>query len=259
MRIYNKCGNIIIYGDEYKKGFLGLDWVPSATSEANAQRYEEWVVYELNLILSRWSGWCVLSEVFSMNRNGRKMSIKPYSPTPDDPLNAYAAPLDPQAATLKGAPQKFGGGPQAGKDIPGAPPGTGKGSDVEIRYTPWLFRPGIGGPGTNDPDEILLHEIVHGLREMSGLYFPGTKTQRFDTSEEFVAILVSNIYRSETGRPGLRADHSFNSMLSPALSDPAAFANTFHTDLSLMQQEDQNLFFKLRGLSTIPFNPTVHF
>ena len=128
------------------KGFLGLDWLPSDSSKANAQRYEEWVAYELNLILSRWSGWCVLSEVFSMRRNGRTMSIKPYSPTPDDPLNAYAKPLDPQAATLKGAPQKFGGGPQAGKDIPQAPPGTGKGSDVEIRYTPWLFKPGIGGP-----------------------------------------------------------------------------------------------------------------
>ena len=188
------------------------------------------------------------------------MYIKPYAPTPADPINAYARPLDPQAATLKGAPQKYGGGPQAGKDIPGTAPGTGKGSDVEIRYTPWLFNPSAGGgPGMVDPDEVLLHEMLHGLREMFGVFMPGTKTQRFDTSEEFVAILVTNIYRSETGRTGLRADHSFNSTLSPALSDPAAFATTFRSDLLLMQGENPNLFFKLKGLRTMSFNPIAHF
>jgi hypothetical protein len=259
MRIYNSCANIIIDGDVYTKGFLGLDWLPSEKSKANAQRYEEWVVFQLNLILKRWSGWSVMSEIFSKHKEQKKIYIRPYAPTLQDPLNAFARPLDPQAATLKGAPQKFAGGPDAGKDIPGKPPGTGKGSDVEILYTPWIFKPGIGGPGTSDPDEILLHELLHGLRQMYGVSLPGTATQRFDTQEEFPAILVTNIYRSETGRVGLRADHSLTSTLSAALSNPSTFANEYHTYLSLMKGENENLFFKLKGLTTIPFNPIAHF
>jgi Effector protein len=259
VRNFINCANIIVDGDEYLKGFLGLDWMPSDESKENARRYEEWVVFELNTIMKRWSGWAVISEIFGRSSRGRKMYIRPYSPTPKDPYNAYASPLDARAATLKGAPQKIGGGPQAGKDVAGAAPGSGEGSDVEIRYTPWIFQSGIGGPGTNEPDEILLHEMVHGLREMSGVFFPGTKTRGFDTLEEFVAILVSNIYRSETGRPGLRADHSFSSMLSAQLSDPVKYAQEYYSDLSLMRGENENMFFKLGRLTAIPFNPVAQF
>jgi hypothetical protein len=259
MRTYNQCANIVIDGSEYTKGFLGLDWLPSSQAKLNEKRYEDWITYQLNLIIKKWVGWSVLSEVFSKGRSGRKMYIRQYEPTKKDPINAYAAPLDPQAATLKGAPQKYCGGDNAGKDISGTPDGTGTGTDVEIRYTPWLFTAASGGPGTNDPDEVLLHEMLHGLRQMAGVSMCGTQTKRYDTSEEFVAILVTNIYRSEAGRPNLRADHSFNSALSPALSNPANFLNQHRTDLSLMRGEQPNLFAKLQGLKHIAFNPIALF
>jgi hypothetical protein len=54
---------------------------------------------------------------------------------------------------------------------PGQPAdiGTGTGSDTEIRFSPSTFTaPGAPtGPGAR-PDEILLHEMVHGLRQMKG-------------------------------------------------------------------------------------------
>ncbi len=264
MRAYNQCANIIIDGSQYTKGFLGLDWAPSSEAKLNERRYEDWITLELNLIIKRWVGWSVLSEIFSKGRSGRKMYIRPYEPTKRDPVNAYAMALDKRAATLKDAPQKYCASDpdnniRAGQDIPGALDGTGTGSDVELRYTPWLFTAGSGGPGTADADEVLLHEMLHGLRQMAGVSMCGTQTRRYDTSEEFAAILVTNIYRSEVGRPNLRADHSFSSTLSPALSDPVAFLNQHRSDISLLRGEQPNLFTKLQGFKHIAFNPVALF
>jgi hypothetical protein len=259
MRAYNQCVNIFIDGSEYKKGALGLDWFPSSSSKLSGERYEDWVVHELNLIIKKWAGWSVLVDIFGKHRQNRKMYIRPYQPTKKDPVNAYAAPLNPQGATLKGAPQKYCADEQVGKDIPGAGSGTGQGSDVEIRYSPWMFNSGAGGPGTNDPDEILLHEMVHGLRQMGGQSTCWGMKENYDTSEEFVAILVTNIYRSESGRTDLRADHRFVSKLNPPLTDPVAFLNRYRSDISEMRFLHPNLFEKLKGLRHITFNPIALF
>ena len=63
--------------------------------------------------------------------------------------------------------------------------------------------PGVG------KDEILLHEMVHGLRQLRGTTdsHKPADAPNMDTVEEFMAIVVSNVYRSELNRPGLRADH----------------------------------------------------
>jgi hypothetical protein len=47
--------------------------------------------------------------------------------------------------------------------------GTGTASDTEIRFSPSTFTAAGAptGPGAR-PDEILLHEMVHGLRQMKG-------------------------------------------------------------------------------------------
>jgi hypothetical protein len=67
------------------------------------------------------------------------------------------------------------------------------------------------GPGTA-PDEILLHELIHCLRhlrtwnDVNGYSFL-RMGYGFRNIEEFYAVLVANMYSSETGRP-LRRDHS---------------------------------------------------
>src|SRR5262249_49614494 len=63
---------------------------------------------------------------------------------------------------------------------------------------------------------------------------------RWDNTEEFFAILLTNVYRSECGRSGLRGDHSLDSCpgqrkdvnkciapMAPGLADPAAFYQHF--------------------------------
>ena len=70
--------------------------------------------------------------------------------------------------------------------------------------------------------------MVHGLRQMCGQsQCSGTwDNPAYDTREEFVAILVSNLYRSERLRSGLRSDHHGFAQLSPAMSDSNTFLTT---------------------------------
>jgi hypothetical protein len=100
--------------------------------------------------------------------------------------------------------------------------GTGRGSDVVIRYTPgsWGMDPGrwvaqsgdsIGLAGSTAPagderGEALVHELVHAYRDMLGLTHPRPMGRGFDTRGELIALVVQNLYAQERLRP-LRAGH----------------------------------------------------
>jgi hypothetical protein len=72
--------------------------------------------------------------------------------------------------------------------------GTGEGSDAEIHYDPFGFELGV------NRFAALVHELVHAVREMSGLLDP-IPTERllesYHNEEDYFATLVENIYRSE--------------------------------------------------------------
>lgn len=87
-----------------------------------------------------------------------------------------------------------------------------------------------------EPDEALLHEVVHSMIRSYGVGSfddPVKGLRRYDTWEDFVAILISNIYTSEklggdikTVYRRLRWDHDVARMEHPAQ------ATTFLNDLS---------------------------
>lgn len=91
---------------------------------------------------------------------------------------------------------------------------SGGGTDVVILFEPSTWN----GPATvanldpfgdETPADVLFHEMVHAYRFMLGIGTTETMAKGFHFLEEFYAILLANIYRSETGRTvGLRADHS---------------------------------------------------
>ncbi len=123
---------------------------------------------------------------------------------------------------------------------------------IEFRY--------FSGPGAN-PDEMLLHEVVHGLRHMSGVRIARNIPfqRRYSTFEEFYAILVTNIYRSELGRTDLRRDHnSFDMLASIGIKNQTDFynyrMNKFH--LRKLRNQQPLLFTNLK-LIKAPFNPTT--
>src|SRR5262249_49589085 len=78
--------------------------------------------------------------------------------------------------------------------------GTGVGTTVTVQFTPAQGAPGppprcLLGP-SGDPlpgfrgDEVLLHEMFHGLRMMMGKFLNLRMGERFDSREEFYSIVV---------------------------------------------------------------------
>lgn len=253
---FQDCNNITVDGDEFTSGFLGLDWFPSADSSANRRRYEYDVIITLRRIIQTFAGWSVINEVFYLRP--RTMRILPYHPTPvTGQFNATATPTDLAAATMKDTTALDRQGKIPG---PGQPRtiGSGKGSDTIINCSPSVFAGASGaptGPGALG-DEILLHEMVHGLRQMMGRSVresvggnPG-----MDNYEEFVAITIANVYRSEVGAPQLRQDHHGFLPLTGPTTNPAVFANTYAQYLNYMDIEMPRLCKNLREASCA-FNP----
>ena len=82
----------------------------------------------------------------------------------------------------------------------------------------------MGGPGSS-PDAVLFHELVHAYRHFTGSrleYSPdvdGFPSQKY---EEFVAILVTNVYLSAGGAEKLR---SFNHDILAAMDKPENYLN----------------------------------
>jgi hypothetical protein len=110
------------------------------------------------------------------------------------------------------------------------------------QFPPSELRPGLFA------DEVLLHELVHAVRAWSTFFDVfdtdgfEPKTRRRDDQnywdgngsgplEELYAIVITNIYRSENGRPHLRKDHDGNQCLPADLQNPAKFADVWRDKL----------------------------
>lgn len=110
--------------------------------------------------------------------------------------------------------------------MPNGITGTGKGSDVTIFFDPDALasrRCSHGNPGTM-PDEILIHEMVHALRFMQGRANPWPTTNHaYTNDEEFLAIVIANVYISAYGGLRLRANHEGHQMLQAPLNTSAGF------------------------------------
>jgi hypothetical protein len=238
-RYYN-CPNVIIDADP--RGEVGT---PGATVEA--AQYEEEVCRQIAGIERTRVGAAVVDAIRSLPT--RTLRIVPFEGEIPDAAERAESPQD---ATLRGQPVIEGAKNQVGRilsdDATGKPVlGTGAGSNAGIAYTATRFfhhhpvltwriqrqrekgrRPTdetLCRPG-DDADEFLLHEMVHGLRNMAGVSHArpmvGTLT-RYDNEEEFFAILVTNIYMSEKGERLLRRDHRGHYLLGKDLDTSREF------------------------------------
>jgi len=144
---------------------------------------------------------------------GQTLRIVPYTDADVKSMkavcNAYADPND--QGTIHIDPTKW---------VPVSWACTGPGKD------PWNGTSGTRG------DELLLHEMIHSMRMLNGRFDNSTTLnvapyQYYTDTEEFIAILITNIFISEQGIKNLRRDHS-NGYLMPLnwltsagfLSDP---------------------------------------
>jgi hypothetical protein len=88
----------------------------------------------------------------------------------------------------------------------------GGGSDAKIYFTPGggSNKACAAGHGTcaELDEDILVHEMVHALRMMQGLFNPVPTTLRYKNEEEFLAIVVTNVHISkQRGNHLLRPDY----------------------------------------------------
>ena len=77
----------------------------------------------------------------------------------------------------------------------------------KVYYSPNIFYPDGDcidtGDAGNSAHEVLCHELVHALRRGAGTIHKHTKKGE----EETLAIMITNIFASETNKPGLRKNH----------------------------------------------------
>jgi len=238
------------------------------------------VAWVLDQIRDSQTGQVLLREIMS-SPLGKQIRIIPF------PLNdARSVPSSEEGASPSRQQLRFPG------DLPGTSEveeagqrrfdsqnrpllGTGEGANVTIHYHPltWLlssFRTGL--VGNLMPDDVLVHELVHALRMMSGMVLPINlnvldHTRRWGNTEEFYGVLVANIYISERnsieqrGQP-LRGNVGPISQFSALTGEEAKsknFTQTYRSQIKSLCDEMIGLTHGggQKGLANVPaaFNP----
>jgi hypothetical protein len=146
--------------------------------------------------IKRWkTGLALLAEIAS--RDEQECRIVPYR---DKKLNAYEWGRDEVAETAKGALVDY--------SAPGnSKIGTGEGSDAVIEFTQEIWRGEAMRPPSDAPDEVLFHELVHASRTMRGVSDRKTVSRRYGDQEEYIAVVLTNIYMSEKGQRVFAGSH----------------------------------------------------
>lgn len=236
---YSMCHNITIDGSS-----LG-------TLDGNKYVAEiERVLDQINN--DRNAGFSVIKQIYLAYP--RTVTITPFTATmaaQRGACNGFARTASPghqakEAATLNGHPLTDRTGKVQGV-------GTGKGIDCVVNYN--ANAPCASQPGT-PPDERLLHELVHAFRIMAGRTHPAPilNEPEIGNYEEFMAILVTNIYRSVQRRPGVRKDHRSHEPLGGKIADPERYQERFGNYLLSFYIEHPDMFQSLAEADAV-WNP----
>jgi Effector protein len=234
-----------------------------------------WLVREqFDTIARRPTGKAVLKEV---NAAGHGLYIVPW-PAWKKHFDSHGTPFDHDAAlhaTARGTPLYRNG--RETREI-----GLGGGADMVLQYTPnnwgayrehYLSGQNLGpptglarssGPGS-DPDEVLYHELVHATRYLRGV-LSLKPMAGYKNEEEYLAVVVTNIYLSDKGLTALRGRYEADVALHLSTLDPGMARNyennPEHSTLPPMtlmrnfRQAQRDFFRDLAALSPRPeFNP----
>jgi hypothetical protein len=222
-----------------------------------ARRYETTVTEILDFIYLKepWVGTLLIDEIVN-NTGDRKIVIRPRTMNEimKDPSNSAVEADVWKDASPKGVKPFVGG-----SDDPNTPrddrfdkadfAGTDKGSSVHIPYDPLDWDPtGTRGKMGQTRDDVLIHELFHALRVMQAKFNPvPTEDSHQDNEEEWLAILITNIYMAEKGDYPLRASHHGNTPLAESLRRSKTFlldSRNLHLMMSLYSQHS-DLFSKI--------------
>ncbi len=255
---------IWVDGDVFVEGFLSLTWAPSEKAEQARKRWQDSVDKILSALAKKHTSWAVMT---ALHKSGKKVTIVP-NPVLD--CNARAVPESKQDAARRNTEAETCDESESGSSL-----GTGKGTATEITFSPGQFASGgtcsVGGAG-RDADEVLFHELCHAMRYGTGqrnacfASFAG-----FRGYEEFVAVLLTNVFSSETRRT-LRRDHEgYNQMPKTSrllddrgnrivrnLNDPKVFYGWAELQIKNLAKYHKTMTDYLRRQKHIKWNPFVY-
>jgi hypothetical protein len=134
--------------------------------------------------------------------------------------------------------------------------GRGTGTDEIVQFTPRHW----GGQFPRlTAETVLVHELTHALRAKMGVTQKRQTCNAYDNQEEFFAILVENLFRSECRKNGqallLRWHHVGFTELPPKLANLAFFFKFHKAKIRQIEKEMPQFAGALRNLSDLAFNP----
>lgn len=253
MIIYNLCPKITISGEA------------GSSDRMEQYIYEQSVSRVLNAIAKTRVGMVLFDEI---KLRSHAITIIPTRVT--ETMSAGASPVLPPgnpiaiaARSPKGQPILVRDVSTLGvcKDVPfthngTTVRGTGAGTDERVEFTPrhWI---GMGDKVTADC--VLVHELTHALRAGMGLIQRKQTCNAYLNEEEFFAILIENLYRSELSKNGesliLRWHHQGAVEMPHKLADPAFFFQFHKGKILRMQNEMPHFVTTLMDIRDIDFNP----
>ena len=255
---------IRLNGDVFIEGFLGLTWFPSDEAKRRRDNWENSVDSIITSLSKKVSSWAVMK---ALSDSGHTLVIEP---NPVFECNATTFPNSTQDAARAGKEAV-----DCSKAAKGDNLGTGHGTSSKIVFSPGPFAKtgtcSVTGAG-RDADEILFHEITHAMR-----YATGQRNACFEVPfgyrdyEEFVAVVLTKVYSSETGR-SLRKDHSgyekmpattslYNRQAEKVqvnLHNPQMFCNWFRPQIENINKYQRTLVKRLADCRHITWNPFAY-
>jgi hypothetical protein len=290
---YQHCKYILIDGSSLEGGWLTQTFGCNKEGRAAKYNYQLDVLRLLDQLMTRIAGWAVINAIYNLGiHKGTEVRIVPYGGQ-NGPGNSGTAATGWMIPVLGTPPERnatphgvipgFEAGVRGGGE--GNWQGTGRGSSAEIIFSPTgsLLSPCSAAnpdPSTTNrctqterqADDTLLHEMVHAVRIMAGLLnpIPTPEKKTYDHEEEFFAILVQNIYMSETGRTRLAGDHK-EKVITEEMNDSERFLGKGKAtpDLEPEERLNRRLVNKFVSLHTnfaadlakspAPFNPVRAF
>jgi hypothetical protein len=264
MRRSSLWSAIQIDGDKFVEGFLGLTWFPSDEAKRNRDNWEKSIDSIITALSQKMTSWSVMK---ALSDSGHTLTIVP---NPVVECNSTTFPNSTRDAARAGAEAE-----DCSKALKGDNLGTGKGTSSKIVFSPGPFAKtgtcSVDGAG-RDADEILFHEMCHAMR-----YAVGQRNACFETPlgyrdyEEFVAVLLTNVYSSETGRM-LRKDHSGYEKMPLVsklynrkgqkedvnLHDAQTFCNWYRPQIENLTKRQGVLAKRLADCRRIRWNPFVY-
>jgi hypothetical protein len=197
-----------------------------------------------------------IGKASAKDKKAKFVTIVPYKDKDEDgnlKCNAGTDALDPEEGNEAGQPLYQGGDddPDTKEDdrftvtSPNKGKGHGSDSDVHFNADQWGSKAKCSqGILASLPDEVLLHEMIHGMRYLQGkrnaLPLAGN-VRTYANKEEFLSIVIVNIYMSVKGTKQLRGSFDASIALPAKQSTSAGFLTEPDNRKLLTQLKDEEL------------------